>query len=161
MPFHRVALTEAQGLLVLDCLRHRWRNGATHVVFEPRGFVTKLAALVPPPMFNLVRSHGALSPVARLRSSIVPLASEALDPVPKFSVDLVKRLRDQVSKALMPQHRILFRDLTYYFINFIVPAPLRSLPLRGYTKKRRPLHEPETTAAPSSAEQVTSRFVCP
>ena len=30
-------------------LRHRWRNGATHVVFEPLEFVAKLAALVPPP----------------------------------------------------------------------------------------------------------------
>lgn len=58
-------------------LRHRWRNGATHVVFEPLEFVAKLAALVPPPMFNLVRYHGVLSPAARWRSSIVPFAPEA------------------------------------------------------------------------------------
>ena len=61
-------------------LRHPWRNGATHVVFEPLEFVGKLAALVPPPMFNLVRYHGILSSAARWRSSIVPFAPEAADP---------------------------------------------------------------------------------
>ena len=61
-------------------LRHPWRNGATHVVFEPLEFVGKLAALVPPPMFNLVRYHGILSSAARGRSSIVPFAPEAADP---------------------------------------------------------------------------------
>jgi hypothetical protein len=40
-------------------LRHRWRNDATHVVFEPLEFVAKLAALVPSPMFNLVRYYVA------------------------------------------------------------------------------------------------------
>ncbi len=57
-------------------LRHRWRNGATHVVFEPLEFVAKLAAPVPPPMFDLVRYHGLLSPTARWRSAIVPFAPE-------------------------------------------------------------------------------------
>jgi hypothetical protein len=61
-------------------LRHRWRNGATHLVFEPLEFVAKLAALVPPPMFNLVRYHGLLSPAARWRSAIVPFAPEAEPP---------------------------------------------------------------------------------
>ena len=65
---------------VLYHLRHPWRSGATHVVFEPLEFVAKLAALVPPPMFNLVRYHGLLSPAARWRSAIVPFAAEA-DPV--------------------------------------------------------------------------------
>jgi hypothetical protein len=58
-------------------LRHRWRNGATHVVFEPLEFVAKLAALVPAPMSNLVRYHGLLSPAARWRSAIVPSTPEA------------------------------------------------------------------------------------
>jgi len=40
-------------------LRHRWRDGTTHVAFEPLEFVAKLAALVPPPMFNLVRYYVA------------------------------------------------------------------------------------------------------
>jgi hypothetical protein len=33
--------------------------------------------LVPPPMFNLIRYHGLLSPAARWRSAIVPFAPEA------------------------------------------------------------------------------------
>jgi len=38
-------------------LKRRWRNGTTHVVFEPLELIEKLAALVPPPRFNLVRYH--------------------------------------------------------------------------------------------------------
>ena len=38
-------------------LKHRWRDGTTHVVFEPQELVEKLAALVPPPRFHLVRYH--------------------------------------------------------------------------------------------------------
>jgi hypothetical protein len=53
-------------------LRHPWRDGTTHVVFDPLDFVGKLAALVPPPRRNTVRYHGVLSAAARLRSRIVP-----------------------------------------------------------------------------------------
>ena len=35
-------------------LKRRWRNGTTHVIFEPLELVEKLAALVPRPRFNLV-----------------------------------------------------------------------------------------------------------
>lgn len=44
----------------------------THVVFEPLELIERLAALVPPPRFNLVRYHGILAPAARLRASVVP-----------------------------------------------------------------------------------------
>ena len=40
--------------------------------FEPLETVEKLAALVPPPRFNLVRYHGVLAPAAHSRSQIVP-----------------------------------------------------------------------------------------
>jgi hypothetical protein len=42
-------------------LKHRWRDGTTHIVFEPQELVEKLAALVPPPRFHLVRYHGLCS----------------------------------------------------------------------------------------------------
>jgi hypothetical protein len=58
---------------VLYRLRHKWHNGATQVVFEPLDLIGKLAALVPPPRFNLVRYQGIFSPAARWRSNIVPL----------------------------------------------------------------------------------------
>jgi len=53
-------------------LKHRWRDGTTHVVFEPQELVEKLAALVPPPRFHLVRYHGILGPCASERDRIVP-----------------------------------------------------------------------------------------
>lgn len=53
-------------------LKKPYRDGTTHVVFEPLAFVAKLAALVPPPRFNLVRYHGAPAPAARMRAQVVP-----------------------------------------------------------------------------------------
>ncbi len=53
-------------------LKHRWRDGTTHVVFEPGELVEKLVALVPPPRFHLVRYHGILGPAAGRRPQVVP-----------------------------------------------------------------------------------------
>jgi len=56
-------------------LRHRWRDGTTHMLFEPVELLERLAALVPPPRFNMVRYHGVLGPAAKRRAVIVPRAS--------------------------------------------------------------------------------------
>jgi len=61
---------------VIYMLKRRYRDGTTHVLFEPQEFMEKLAALVPPPRFNLVRYHGVLAPAARLRARIVPNAPD-------------------------------------------------------------------------------------
>jgi hypothetical protein len=53
-------------------LKHRWRDGTTHVLYEPGELVEKLAALVPPPRFHLVRYHGILGPCASRRGRVVP-----------------------------------------------------------------------------------------
>lgn len=53
-------------------LKHRWRDGTTHVVFAPQELVEKLAALVPPPRFHLARYHGILGPCASERDRVVP-----------------------------------------------------------------------------------------
>jgi hypothetical protein len=53
-------------------LKQRWRAGTTHVLFEPLVLVRKLAALVPPPRFNLVRYHAVLAPAACWRRHVVP-----------------------------------------------------------------------------------------
>ena len=58
-------------------LKHRWRDGTSHVVFDPLELVEKLAALVPPPRFHLVRYHGILGPCASARDAVVPGAGEA------------------------------------------------------------------------------------
>ena len=58
---------------VLYRLRHRWRDGTSYMIFDPLDLIGKLAALVPPPRFNLVRYHGILAPAARWRARIVPV----------------------------------------------------------------------------------------
>jgi len=56
-------------------LKNRWRDGSTHVLFEPQELLEKLVALVPPPRFNLVRYHGVFAPRSAWRAAIVPLAA--------------------------------------------------------------------------------------
>ena len=36
-------------------LKHRWRDGTTHVIYEPVELLERLAALVPPLRFNFTR----------------------------------------------------------------------------------------------------------
>jgi hypothetical protein len=52
-------------------LKRRWRDGTSHVLFEPIELIEKLAALVPPPRFHLVRYHGLLAPRAKRRNAVV------------------------------------------------------------------------------------------
>jgi hypothetical protein len=58
-------------------LRHRLREGTTHVIFEPQDLLARLAALVPPPRLNVVRYHGILAPAAALRPLVVPESEPA------------------------------------------------------------------------------------
>ena len=53
-------------------LRRRWRDGTTDVLFEPIELVERLAVLVPPPRFHLVRFYGILAPAASRRDEVVP-----------------------------------------------------------------------------------------
>jgi hypothetical protein len=76
-------LSELPDGRILYRLRHRWRDGTTHVVFEPLDLVARLAALVPPPRANVVRYHGILAPCASWR-------------------DVVVRDRDELSSAAPP-----------------------------------------------------------
>jgi hypothetical protein len=82
-PIASERLSELPDGRILYRLRHRWRDGTTHVVFEPVDLVARLAALVPPPRANIVRYHGILAPCASWR-------------------DVAVRDRDEVSSALPP-----------------------------------------------------------
>jgi len=53
-------------------LKRRWSDGTTHVIYEPMELMERLAALVPPPRFNVTRYFGVLAPAATFRSWIVP-----------------------------------------------------------------------------------------
>jgi hypothetical protein len=55
-------------------LKTAYRDGTTHVIFEPLDFIARLASLVPPPRVNLTRYHGVFSAHHRLRAQIVPSA---------------------------------------------------------------------------------------
>ena len=53
-------------------LRKPRRNGATHLVMTPVQFLARLAALVPPPRFPLLRFAGVLAPNSPWRAAVVP-----------------------------------------------------------------------------------------
>jgi hypothetical protein len=72
-------------------LKRRWRDGTSHVIFEPLELIEKLAALVPPPRFNLVRYHGVLAPSAAWRPLIIP-ESETSHPLPHSNCPARKQL---------------------------------------------------------------------
>ncbi len=44
-----------------------YRDGTTHVIFEPLDFIARLAALVPRPRVNLTRFHGVFAPNSKHR----------------------------------------------------------------------------------------------
>ena len=59
---------------LLNRLKHRWRDGTSHVLFDALELLEKLAALFPPPRFHLVRYQGIFGPCASARDSVVPAA---------------------------------------------------------------------------------------
>ena len=61
----------AQGKVVY-LLKTPYRDGTTHVVFEPLDFIARLAALVPRPRVNQTRYHGVLAPNHRWRAAVTP-----------------------------------------------------------------------------------------
>ena len=66
----RLALT-ANGQVRYE-LKTPYRNGTTHVIFQPLDFIAKLAALVPKPRVNLTRFHGLFAPNSKLRVQVTP-----------------------------------------------------------------------------------------
>ncbi len=53
-------------------LKRRWKDGTKAVIYEPMELMERLAALVPPPRFNIVRYSGVLAPASSNRRYIVP-----------------------------------------------------------------------------------------
>ena len=63
--------TQETGKVVYE-LKHPFRDGTTHFVFEPMEFLAKLAALIFRPRANLTRYHGVLAPNSKYRKLGVP-----------------------------------------------------------------------------------------
>jgi hypothetical protein len=57
---------------VLWRLPRPWRDGTTHVRFDPCDFLGRLAVLVPRPRVNLLFNHGVLGARSAWRRAIVP-----------------------------------------------------------------------------------------
>ena len=53
-------------------LKTPYRDGTTHVMFEPLDFIARLAALVPKPRVNLTRFHGVFAPNSKHRALVTP-----------------------------------------------------------------------------------------
>jgi len=53
-------------------LKTPYRDGTTHVIFEPLDFMARLAALVPRPRANLTRFHGVFAPNSKHRALVTP-----------------------------------------------------------------------------------------
>ncbi len=64
----RITLTECGH--VRYTLKTPYRDGTTHVYFNPLDFLARLAALVPKPRVNLTRFHGVFAPNSKLRSRV-------------------------------------------------------------------------------------------
>jgi hypothetical protein len=58
-------------------LKTPYRDGTTHVIFEPEDFIARLAALVPKPRAHLTRYHGVFAPASPDRARIVPRSRAA------------------------------------------------------------------------------------
>ena len=61
-------------------LKRRWRDGTTHVIYEPLELMERLAALVHPPRFNITRFYGIFAPAASLRPRVIPEAEGSSPP---------------------------------------------------------------------------------
>ena len=53
-------------------LKTPYRDGTTHVFFQPLDFIARLAALVPKPRVNLTRFHDVLAPNSQVRALVTP-----------------------------------------------------------------------------------------
>jgi hypothetical protein len=52
-------------------LKTPWRNGTTHVLFEPLDFISRRVALIPRPRVNLTRFHGVFAPNSKYRVQVM------------------------------------------------------------------------------------------
>ena len=61
-------------------LKTPYKNGTTHVIFEPLDFIARLAALVPKPRFHLTRFHGVFAPNSKHRAAVTGDGKEKQAP---------------------------------------------------------------------------------
>ena len=72
LSFPRQRLSMTRNGRVRYELKTPWRNGTTHVIFEPLDFISRLVSLVPKPRINLTRFYGVFAPNSKYRAKVVP-----------------------------------------------------------------------------------------
>lgn len=78
-----------------------WHNGASEIVFDPLELVSRMAALVPPPRFNLVRYSGVFAPCSKWREEIFPMSAQAAAKPPEPDT---KQEQPALPAAATPAH---------------------------------------------------------
>lgn len=92
-------------------LKTPYKNGTTHVIFEPLDFIARLAALVPKPRFHLTRFHGVFAPNSKQRAAVTGEAKkQPLSTATGSSLDCEER-RGKMSWA-MRLKRVFNIDIT-------------------------------------------------
>ena len=94
----RLRLSET-GKVIYE-LKNPYKNGTTHVVFEPLDFIARLAALVPRPWINLTRFHGVFAPNSKYRKAVtgydkssIEESSDKTSPDQRYRMSWAERLK--------------------------------------------------------------------
>ena len=64
-------LAVAKDGCIIYRFRKPWRNGKRAVVMDPMTFLSRLAALIPPPRFHMLSYYGVLAPAASRRDRVL------------------------------------------------------------------------------------------
>jgi hypothetical protein len=78
-------------------LKTPYRDGTTHIYFNPIDFIGKLAALIPPPRLNLTRFFGVFVPNSNLRAQVT-VSQRQLHSEIENSPRLVNEENEQTDK---------------------------------------------------------------
>ena len=92
-------------------LKTPYKNGTTHVLFEPLDFIARLVALVPKPRFHLTRFHGVFAPNSKHRAEVTGEANEKQNKSTTESSRDVEEGRSKMSWA-MRLKRVFNIDIT-------------------------------------------------
>ena len=101
----RLRFVDAQTLVF--SLKTHWADGTCQLVLSPQELLEKLAALVPPPRLNLVRSHGVLAPACPDRAQILPGPSPLTQPDDAQSGRRVHRVSGAKLLAIVFQYDVM------------------------------------------------------
>jgi hypothetical protein len=87
-------------------LKTPYRNGTTHVIFEPLDFIAKLAALVPKPRVNLTRFHGVFAPNSKHRVEVTPAHRVHRKRSKKPQADFIEKTPQERRQAMSWMQRL-------------------------------------------------------